>query len=58
MDEAHELRKKISRCRRSLLVMAHPAPIATLEAMIKAAESRLAEIEPHDELSEPELADR
>ena len=57
MDEAHELRKKIARCRRSLLVMAHPVPIAALEAMIKAAESRLAELEPHEH-SEPELADR
>jgi hypothetical protein len=45
MDEAHELHKKIARCRRSLLVMSHPAPMAALDAMIKEAESRLAELE-------------
>ena len=45
----HELHRKIARCRRSLLVMTHPAPVATLEAMIKEAESRLAEIERENE---------
>lgn len=48
MNEAHELRKKIERCRRSLRVVHDPVSTNRLHSLIEEAETRLTEIETGD----------
>ncbi len=52
MAENHDLRRKIARCKRSLLIIRDTVSVRRLEDMIEAAELRLAEIEADPKVAE------